>query len=596
MFFDYQRNQEGSITDFSYTSAEETPNRKPRLLVIDDEESVCNFLSDFLSKEYECLTATSADEAFKILEEEKFAIILSDINLPDKNGIELARKIKEETPDTVVVMISGKADLESAINAIRAGAFDYIQKPFDLDNLEVSIKRALEHHLSLVGKRKYEEHLKRLIEQRTEEADHFLWYDTLTDLPNRFLFEDRLTQAIEQARYNKTIIATVLISINQLKRVYSILGTKYGDAVLREFVSRVKKCLSPGETLARFDDEFAILMVTIDREQQVIELIEEIKSALRKPIKLYDEEILLTISAGISIFPNDCRNAQEALKNASIALEKAKEEGGDNWLFFTSDLTEKSLNRLKMEMDLRRAIESDEFELHFQPKVDISTGKIIGAEALIRWNKPKVGMISPADFIPLAEETSLIIPLGNWVLRKAFTQCRLWMDKKKGFTVGVNLSAHQLREKNFVEKVNQLINETGVDPNLLEFEVTETILLKDPKESATILSKLRELGIKILIDDFGTGYSSLSYLKSLPLDGLKIDKSFIQGISAKDQGGAEFIVAIVTLAHTLRLKVVAEGVEREEELNLLRLVRCDEAQGFLFGKPMLPEMFANFWS
>lgn len=594
MFFDYQRNQEGSITDFSYISAEETSNKKPRLLVIDDEESVCNFLSDFLSKEYECLTATSADEAFKILGEEKFAVILTDIKLPDKNGIELARKIKEEAPDTVVVMMTGNADLESAINAIRAGAFDYIQKPFDLDNLEVSIKRALEHHLSLVGKRKYEEHLKILVEQRTEEADHFLWYDALTDLPNRFLFEDRLTQAIEQAKYNKRIIAIVLVSINQLKRVYSILGTKYGDAVLREFVSRVKGCLSTGETLARFDDEFAILMATIDKEQQVIELIEKIKSALKKSIKLYDEEILLTISAGISIFPNDCRNAQEALKNASIALEKAKEEGGDNWLFFTSDLTEKSLNRLKMEMDLRRAIESDEFELHFQPKVDISTGKIIGAEALIRWNKPKVGMISPADFIPLAEETGLIIPLGNWVLRKAFTQCRLWMDKKRGFTVGVNLSAHQLREKNFVDKVHQLIKETGVDPNLLEFEVTETILLKDPKESAKILSRLRELGIKILIDDFGTGYSSLSYLKSLPLDGLKIDKSFIQGISAKDQGGAEFIVAIVTLAHTLRLKVVAEGVEREEELNLLRLVRCDEAQGFLFGKPMLPEMFANF--
>ncbi len=594
MFFDYQRNQEGSITDFSYISAEETSNKKPKLLVIDDEESVCNFLSDFLSKEYECLTATSADEAFKILGEEKFAVILTDIKLPDKNGIELARKIKEEAPDTVVVMMTGNADLESAINAIRAGAFDYIQKPFDLDNLEVSIKRALEHHLSLVGKRKYEEHLKILVEQRTEEADHFLWYDALTDLPNRFLFEDRLTQAIEQAKYNKRIIAIVLVSINQLKRVYSILGTKYGDAVLREFVSRVKGCLSTGETLARFDDEFAILMATIDKEQQVIELIEKIKSALKKSIKLYDEEILLTISAGISIFPNDCRNAQEALKNASIALEKAKEEGGDNWLFFTSDLTEKSLNRLKMEMDLRRAIESDEFELHFQPKVDISTGKIIGAEALIRWNKPKVGMISPADFIPLAEETGLIIPLGNWVLRKAFTQCRLWMDKKRGFTVGVNLSAHQLREKNFVDKVHQLIKETGVDPNLLEFEVTETILLKDPKESAKILSRLRELGIKILIDDFGTGYSSLSYLKSLPLDGLKIDKSFIQGISAKDQGGAEFIVAIVTLAHTLRLKVVAEGVEREEELNLLRLVRCDEAQGFLFGKPMLPEMFANF--
>ncbi|MDW8304399.1 MAG: EAL domain-containing protein [Acidobacteriota bacterium] len=584
------------ITDFSYTLSETPEKAKPKILIVDDEEAICSFLSDLLSDEYECLIADSAKKAFNLLEKEDFALVLSDINLPDESGIQVAKRVRELYPETVVVVISGQGDFETAIEAMRIGAFDYVKKPFEIDNLSNSIRRAFEHHCFLVGRRDYEKHIIKLLEKRTEQIDHLFLYDSLTNLPNRILFEDRLTQAIEQAKHSKKIVATILISVKQLKQIYSNLGTKYGDAALIELVSRVKEqILSSTETLARFDHDLAILASFIEKEQKVIELIERIEQSLKNPIKVYDEEIALTINAGISIFPNDCNNAQEAIRNASAALEKAKEEG-NTWLFFTSDLTQKSLNRLKMEVSLRRALENEEFELHFQPKVEIATRKIVGAEALIRWNSPKMGMILPTDFIPFAEETGLIIPIGDWVLRNTFRQCKIWAEKGKQLSVSVNLSAYQLNEKNFYEKVVSFIEETGVDPKLLEFEVTESVLLKNPELSAQTLKKLKNLGIKILIDDFGTGYSSFAYLKKLPLDGLKIDKSFLHDLSvADDQSGADFIVAIVTLAHNLRLKVVAEGVETEEQFNLLRLVKCDEAQGYLFGKPVLPEMFANFW-
>lgn len=581
------------IIDFSYTSAEEKIV-KPKILIIDDEEFVRHFLSDFLSDKYECLLASSAKEAFDLLEKEDFALVLSDISLPDESGIQVAKIVRERFPEVVVVMISGKGDIDSVIEAMRVGAFDYIKKPFDLESLDTAITRAFEHYNLLVGKREYEEHLRRLLEERTEEVDHLFWYDSLTSLPNRFLFEDRLSQSIEQARYSKGTVAVILLSIRQLKQIYSSFGTIYGDVVLKEVASRVKRVLSSGGTLARFDDEFAILMPFIEDEKEAIELVEKVERILKEPIDIADEELILTINTGISIFPNDCSNAQEALRNASVALEKSKEEGG-SWLFFTSDLTEKSLRRLKMEISLRRALENEEFELHFQPKVEVATRKIIGAEALIRWNN-KGELIYPSEFISLTEETGLITQIGDWVLRNAFLQCRVWMEKRKNFSVGVNLSAYQLNERNFYEKIIRLLEETKVNPNLLEFEVTESVLLKDPELSAQTLKKLKELGVRILIDDFGTGYSSFAYLKRLPLDGLKIDRSFIQDLSADDQSSVDFIVAIITLAHNLRLKVVAEGVETEEQFKILRLVKCDQAQGYLFGKPMLPEMFANFWS
>ncbi|GIU81492.1 MAG: hypothetical protein KatS3mg006_0556 [Pyrinomonadaceae bacterium] len=586
------------VKDFSFDVVGDPAEEKPRVLIVDDEEVVCSLLKDVLGEKYQCIATNSASDALKLLEESEFDLLICDIGLEGVSGIEIAKEAKSKFPELVIVIISGKGDIESAIEAIRVGAFDYIKKPFDLESVESVAERAMKHRRLLVGKRLYEERLKKLLEDRMRQLDYLSYYDPITNLPNKFLFEDRLTQLIAQAEYSESnkMIAVILISFDQMKRIYSTWGARFADIVLREAALRIRACVGAESTVARMEsDELAIFLPRIEGEQDAVEVIQRIKDALKLPITVENEAILVTVSAGISVFPKDCKNAQEAIKNASAALNRAKESKQETWFFFTEELNEKLLRRLEMEMGLRRAIETGELELYFQPKVDIPTAKIIGAEALLRWNHHESGMIMPSDFIPLAEETGLIIPIGDWVLKNAFHQCKIWADKGYNLTVSVNLSPQQLREKGFVEKVEKMIRETGVNPMFLELEITETILIKEPEKSAEVLNKLRKLGIKILIDDFGTGYSSLAYLKKLPIDGLKIDKSFIQDISsAAFTSSAELVMAIVNLAHNLRLKVVAEGVETENQLKFLRFIRCDEAQGYLFGKPVLPGMFANF--
>ncbi len=587
------------VKDFLFEIIGNPEKKKPKILIIDDEELIRSLLCDFLGDKYECVGADSAENAFKLLDESEFDLLICDINLEGISGIEIAKRAKVKFPELVVVMISGKADVESTIQAIRVGAFDYIKKPFELESVELIVERALNHRRLIVGKRLYEEHLKRLLEDKMKQLDYISYYDSITNLPNKFLFEDRLTQAITQAEHDKNpsrMIAIILISLNQMKRVYSTWGAKVGDLVLREVALRMKACIGAESTMARMEsDEFAIFLPRIEGEQEAVEVVEKIKDALKSPIVVEGEEILITISAGISIFPKDCKDTKEAIRNASVALSRAKEGGQETWFFFTEELNERLLRRMEMEMSLRRAIENGELELYFQPKVDTLTGRIVGAEALLRWNYHKAGIIMPSDFIPLAEETGLIIPIGDWVLKNAFHQCKVWADKGYNLTVSINISPRQLAEKGFAEKVERIIQETGVNPKLLELEVTETLLIREPEGSAEVLSRLRKLGIKILIDDFGTGYSSLAYLKKLPIDGVKIDKFFIQDLYSGDFGeSAELVMAIVNLAHNLRLKVIAEGVETESQLRFLRLVRCDEAQGYLFGKPVLPEMFPNF--
>jgi diguanylate cyclase (GGDEF)-like protein len=587
------------VKDFLFEIVGNPKEEKPKILIVDDEELIRSLLCDFLGEKYECVSTDSAESAFKLLEEAEFDLLICDINLGDISGIEIAKLAKIRFPELVVVMISGKANVESAIEAIRVGAFDYIKKPFELESVELVVERALSHRKLLVGKRLYENHLKRLLEDKMKQLDYLSYYDSVTGLPNKFLFEDRLTQAITQAEHDENtsrMVAVVLISLNQMKRIYSTWGSKFGDVVLREVALRMRACIGAESTIARMEsDEFIVFLPKIEGEQEVVEIVEKMKDILKSPIVVEGEEILITISAGISIFPKDCKDASEAIRNASIALSRAKEGEQGTWFFFTERLNEKLLRRLEMEMSLRRAIENGELELYFQPKVDTLTGRITGAEALLRWNYHRVSLVMPSDFIPLAEETGLIIPIGDWVLRNALHQCKVWANKGYNLTVSVNLSPRQLAEKGFAEKVERIIQETGVDPALLELEVTETIFIKEPEVLADVLNRLRKLGVKILIDDFGTGYSSLAYLKKLPIDGVKIDKSFIQDLSVGDFGeGAELVMAIVNLAHNLRLKVVAEGVETENQLKFLRLVRCDEVQGYLFGKPVLPGMFASF--
>jgi EAL domain-containing protein (putative c-di-GMP-specific phosphodiesterase class I) len=311
-----------------------------------------------------------------------------------------------------------------------------------------------------------------------------------------------------------------------------------------------------------------------------------INESLTKPFIIDNHEIFITASGGISLFPDDGSDAETLLKNAGAALYRTKKQGGNSYQFYTADMNAEALKRMAFENNLRRALERNEFKVFYQPKINIVNGQIVGMEALVRWQHPEFGIVSPAEFIPLAEETGLIVPIGEWVLRTACLQSKAWQDE--GFSqlqVSVNLSPRQFSQTNLLEVITGIINETGIDPNCLECEITESLIMQNTEEAIRILSELKKLGVKISIDDFGTGYSSLGYLKRLPLDVLKIDKSFVQDVTSAAEDAA-IVMTIISLAHNLNLKVIAEGVEIEEQLKFLQLLKCDEWQGFLYSKPV----------
>lgn len=566
-----------------------------RILIIDDESSVRNILCDLLSDEYHCTTADSAENALALLQTEKFSLVLSDINLGGMTGLEMIPQFLSSSPDTVVMVISGEKNIDNAIEAIRAGAFDYIQKPFDLQHIETAIKRALEHHSLLESKRLHENHLEELIKDRTAQLNYLSYHDALTGLPNRILLEDRLTQAIVSAGQNEQTLALFLLSLDRFREIRDILGHRSGYQLLQNVAERLISHLPAGTTVARFEgDEFSLMLPQIENAEGTLLIANRLIEALKLPFVIDNNELFITISVGISLYPDDGETAQTLLGNTAVALRRAKEAGGNNYQFYTAGLNTKALNRLTLESNLRKALERGEFEVFYQPKVDFDSGAIVGMEALARWRHPERGLVSPIEFIPLAEDTGLIIPMGEWILRMA---CLQSTELKNGgfpaLRVSVNLSARQFQQENLSEMIVGAIQNTGIDPTCLELELTESSIMKNPVSAIKTLQILKEIGIKISIDDFGTGYSSLANLKRLPIDVLKIDKSFVQEVAVNPDDAA-LVMTIITLAHNLRLKVVAEGVETEEQLNLLHLLRCDEWQGYFCSQPLCFEDFKGF--
>jgi len=567
---------------------------KERLLIVDDESEIRNILSGMLCESYTCLTASSAEEALSILQFQEFDLVISDIKMAGMSGLEMIPHVLKVAPDTVVMMVSGEQTIASAIEALRLGAFDYITKPFDLDHVKAGVDRALDHHYLLVTKRRYENDLEELVTQRTEERDHLAYHDALTDLPNRVLFEDRLTQALAVAQRSEQMLAILLFSIDQFKKVNDTLGHAPGQILLQEVAERVNKNVSEGETIARFEgDEFALLLTQVNDTGNTVTIIRKINEALKLPFNLDDHELFVTISTGISLFPDDGLNGHSLLKNAGTALHRAREQGGNNYQFYEPNMNARALHLLTLENSLQRALERSEFEVYYQPQLNISTREIVGIEALIRWHHPELGLVSPAEFIPLAEDTGLILPIGEWVLRTACTQSKEWQQERlRPRSMAVNLSARQFQQPNLAAVVVRILQETGLSPHALELELTESAIMKNPEAAATTLGDLKGMGVKISIDDFGTGYSSLNYLKRLPLDILKIDQSFVRDLTTNPDDAA-VVVAIITLAHNLGLRVTAEGVETEDQLKLLHLFRCDIGQGYLFGKPMPAGVFRS---
>jgi diguanylate cyclase (GGDEF)-like protein/PAS domain S-box-containing protein len=423
--------------------------------------------------------------------------------------------------------------------------------------------------------------------QAEELLNYLANYDPLTKLPNRNLLYDRLGQSLSRAQWHKRFVATLFLDLDRFKVINDTLGHNHGDLLIKSVSERLTGCVRNGDTVARLGgDEFVIVLEDVAQAQDISIVAQKIVDSFSRSFSVEGVEFFITASIGISIYPHDATDPDALLKNADVAMYRAKERGRNNYQVYARDMNARILEHLALETDLRRALERDEFQLHFQPQVEIKTGKIVGMEALVRWNKPDTGLISPAKFIPLAEETGLIVPIGEWVLRAAAKQSKAWEDAGyPGLRTAVNLSARQFQNENLVEVVRKVLNETGLDPHRLELELTESILMQKEKNTIAVLNEINAMGVWLSIDDFGTGYSSLGYLKRFPISTLKIDQSFIRDITTNEDDKA-IVTAIITLAHSLKLKVIAEAVETREQLELLRSLDCDEVQGYLFCRPL----------
>ncbi len=430
--------------------------------------------------------------------------------------------------------------------------------------------------------------------KQAESRIHYLaYYDVLTDLPNRALMEDRLKLMLVQAHRAGRAVAVLFIDLDRFKVINDSLGHPIGDQLLQATAERLKQCIREGDTVARLGgDEFTVLLSDLPTEPPATAqgaaavVAEKIQYTLSQPLTLEGREVLISPSIGVAFYPWDAHNAADLIKQADLAMYQAKGEGGNSYRFYTPQMNEAVQERLAMEGHLRKALEREEFTLHYQPQVDISSGRITGAEALLRWRHPLRGMVLPSTFIPLAEETGQIVPLGEWVLRQACMDYRSWQKALVDLPcIAVNVSPREFRQGGFVERIEEILAETGMEPQRLELELTEGMLMHDTEVVLRTLKTLKELGIRLAIDDFGTGYSSLSYLKHFPIDVLKIDQSFVRNIPT-DPNDAAIVTAIIFMAQRLGLEVIAEGVEIEAQLEFLRAHACQEYQGYWFSPPL----------
>jgi len=428
--------------------------------------------------------------------------------------------------------------------------------------------------------------------QAEQDIQQLAYFDSLTGLPNRALLNDRLNQILVQSKRKEMQVGVIFLDIDSFKWINDTLGHAGGDKLLQAIAERIKKRLRASDTFARLGgDEFVIVLSAIHHEQDVSHATQDIMSALALPFELEGQEIFISASIGIAIAPLDGNDVDSLLKNADTAMYAAKDAGKNNYKFFSQEMNLRAVERMTLETRLRRALEREEFSLNYQPQIDTKNRCIIGMEALLRWNHPEMGSVSPAKFIPVAEETGLIVPIGEWVLRSACRQAKAWLDA--GFPLirmAVNISGVQFKQGNLAGLVKQVLEETGLSPVNLELELTESVLMENAASAVNMLKELKSLGVHLAIDDFGTGYSSLTYLKNFPIDRLKIDQLFIRDITVNPDD-ASLSEAIIALAHSLKMDVIAEGVEKREQMDFLKSLDCHDMQGFYFSQPLSNEAF-----
>ncbi len=613
----------------------QSPNSKANILVVDDTPENLHLLSRILTKEgYHVQGVKRGSTALKVIQASSPDLILLDIKIPDISGYEICQQLKENpaTQDIPIIFISVLDDVVDKVKALNMGGIDYISKPFHIAEVLARIKnqfnlleakaeirqlnaelearvrqRTIQLEAEITQHKRTQKRLKssnRELEQEIKERQrvqrkllHMAWHDTLTDLPNRALLMSTLSEAIDRVQQDQNYqFALLFLDFDHFKLVNDSLGHLVGDELLIAVAFRLRSCLNSQQTLARLGgDEFTILVEEIEDISEVIQIAESILSQFQYPFYLRNTyEIFINASIGIVLGTEDYEQPEEVLRDADAAMYAAKEAGKACYKVFDQTMHTRALIRLQLETDLRLAVERQDFILHYQPIVSLKTGKLLGFEALLRWNHPTQGLIYPDHFIPIAEETGLIVPIGSWVFREVCEQLNLWKNEayyqsrnhpKSRFKLSVNLSVKQFLQPNLVSEFQEIMQNHNINGRNLKLEITESSIMKNIEEVIQILQQFRALKIQLSIDDFGKGYSSLSYLQKLPIDTLKIDRSFVKNMD-ENTDNLQIVQTIVTLAHNLGVGAIAEGIETKQQLSYLRTLGCEWGQGNLFSKPL----------
>jgi diguanylate cyclase (GGDEF)-like protein len=558
-----------------------------KILLIEDEEPLReNILALLEADGFDAFGSENGRLGVQLAQEILPDLILCDVMMPELDGYGVLAELRQNPVLATVpfIFLTAKATKADLRQGMELGADDYLTKPFTRAELLSAITTRLKKQASI------QQAYNNRVNPATEAQSYFAYYDNLTKLPNRTLLQERLHQLVQE-NYDQQI-PILCIGLDRLHRINDSLGSVVTDLVVRSIAERLITCVTEDDTLGRFShDQFVIILNTIAQKHDIANFAQRILDVLSRPLRVKEQELFITASIGISFYPNNTNDIDILLNQADLAMSQARRQGGNNHQFYTTQLQLVSVLPLSLETDLRYALEREEFEVLYQPQVDMRTGQIIGAEALLRWHHPEKKVISPVEFIPIAEETGLIIPIGEWVLRTACTQTKLWQNGLfRDLNIAVNLSVHQFNQHNIIEKICEVLRETGLNPATLELELTEGSIVQNPEATRRIFSELKLLGIQISIDDFGTGYSSLSYLQQFPFDTLKIDKCFVYDI-ANDSKNAAITTAIIQMAHGLNLKVIAEGVETQAEQYFLAEHECDAMQGYLFSRPLPAQEF-----
>jgi diguanylate cyclase (GGDEF)-like protein len=552
-----------------------------KILLVEDNPGDARLVQILLDEvdapRFEITHVESLGEALGRLDTGIYDVILADLSLPDSSGLATIERLRDRSFETAIVVLSGREDEKMALQALESGAEDYLVKGRgDGETIARSIRYSLQR------------------KRAEQQLDYLKNYDSLTGLANRTLFRDLLSQTIARAdREESNMLAVLFLSLDRFKAINAEFGHGCGDALLKAVAGRIKNALREGNTAARVGgDEFCLIVEDVEEVHEVVSLVGRILDLFKQPFVVDRREISVSASIGISARPPSAGN--RLLPEAEFASSRAKEQGHNTYQFYTDEMNVQAFERLSLERSLRRALEREEFSLHYQPQVDLESGRIVGMEALLRWQHPEMGLVPPVRFIPILEETGLIFEVGAWVIHTACEQVKRWEEAGLGtLRIAANISARQFEQNGLSETISRCISEFGLQPGCLELELTESMIMEDPEKSRIMLKRLKsERAVRISVDDFGTGYSSLSYLKLFPLDGLKVDKSFVQDVP-EDENDAAIVSTIVALSHALNLEVVAEGVETREQLDFLRERGCDRVQGYYFSPPVTADEFVQ---